>query len=923
MTNPRTPLRRFVNPHLLLAAMVASMVALLAAPPARAASIWREGENPDAARVINHNWYNRVQADMLSGGDGGGGWLSHYGNRAGAATYEIEIPEPGEYDLWVRANPVKAELFWRLDGGAWRTAETDKARHRRNIAEGGDIDMRFVAWIKLGREQLDAGTHRLDFAMRSEIQNHGAIDAIYLTTEGVEPVGKDNPATAGDRHAPGFFPWSPDRDPLDGSSPIDLRPLNEETAGAAGFVRREGDRLVLGSGETVRFWATQGGLGNDPERYDRRARRLAKYGVNLVRMGGGGFFRDWRNDQPAFRDRLDDLHRKVAALKKQGIYTYLDHLYWHTHHDIDASVFPGFGDGGKAIALIFFSERFQDLYLDFLGELMTTPNPHTGRAMAEDPAVAFVEIHNETGLLFWTFQPEDFPAPEREMVERKFADWLVAKHGSLEQAREAWGNHPRKGNPTPDAFDDGRAGLYSAAMLTGNDWAVRGRNHDRASDQLAFMVESQKRFYERMSRELQQDVGLGQLIAPSNWKSADARLLDGLERYTYTGADVVCRNAYFGTQHAEGGNPRFFRVEVGDTYRDRSSLRAPESPTPLGTPLIEGFPFLVTENNWTRPNRYRVEWPMLVATYARMQGIDGWTFFAKDPTDWRHTMGVWDLGNPSVQGQFPAAALIYRRGDVTEPDRPAVHERVSLNAAYDLQGTATVPLRGSDALWEARIGERESAADGDATVSPLAYFVGPVVQSFVQGEGEGEGEGEVEGEVNAVELASHIEVASDPERRTVRSMTGELTWDADAGVMTVNTPTAQGAWGFLRDAGTIELGDITIRCGNRYASVVAVSLDNQPLASSKRILIQTGTWDQPFGFTTEPAGDYRRITHLGGYPLNVRRIDATVDLHRPATEARVLDENGYPTDRVALLEPAGDRTTIHLPDDALYTIVHP
>ncbi|MFW5682274.1 MAG: hypothetical protein ACOC1G_04635, partial [Phycisphaeraceae bacterium] len=860
----------YIGTTLLLGFASLAFVCTLAGAPASAASVWREGENPDAARVIKHNWYNRVQKDMLSGE----GWLSHYGNRPGSATYEIDIPEAGQYTLWVRANPVKAKLSWRLDGGKWHTAPTDLAKHRRNIAPGSEIDMRFVAWLKLGRRDLDAGTHRLDFAMRSEISNHGAIDAIYLTTEGIEPVGKDNPATAGDQHAPGFFPWSPGTDPLDGTSPIDLRHLNEDTAGEHGFVRRDGDRLALANGDTVRFWSVQGGMGNDPELYDRRARRLAKYGVNLVRMGGGHFFRDWRNDKPAFRDHLDDLHRRVAALKKHGVYTYLDHLYWHTHHDIDDSVFPGFGDGGKAIALIFFSDEFQDLYLDFLREMMTTPNPHTDEAMADDPAVAFLEIHNETGLLFWTFKPEDFPEPERELVERKFGQWLMAKYGSLEQAREAWGNNPRKGNPTPDAFADGRVGLYASAMLTGNDWAVGGRNHDRASDQLAFMVESQKRFYERMSRELKEDVGVGQLIAPSNWKSADPRLLDGLERYTYTGADVVCRNTYFGTQHAEGGNQRFFRVEVGDTYRDRSSLRGDARPTPLGTPQIAGYPFLITENNWTRPNRYRVEWPMLVATYASLQGIDGWTFFAKEGTDWRHTMGVWDLGNPSVQGQFPAAALIYRRGDVTEPEQPAVHERVSLNAAYHFQGTAAVPLRGSDAMWEARIGDRESAADasggtsGTGRVSPLAYFVGPVVQSFLKGEDDSN--------VSIVERADNFETVIDPERRIVRSMTDELTWNADAGVMTVDTPTAQGAWGFLRDAGSIELGDVTIRSGNRYASVVAVSLDGRPLAESKRILIQTGTWDRPFGFTTEPAGEYRRITHLGGYPLNVRRVDATV-----------------------------------------------
>ena len=120
------------------------------------------------------------------------------------------------------------------------------------------------------------------------------------------------------------------------------------------------------------------------------------------------------------------------------------HLYWHTHHEIDESVFPGFGDGKNAIALIFFSERFQNLYLDFLRDLMTSENPYTGRSMAKDPGVAFVEIHNESSLLFYTFKPDNFPEPELKLVEEKFGDWLIDRYGSLDAAFEAWATGRRQ-----------------------------------------------------------------------------------------------------------------------------------------------------------------------------------------------------------------------------------------------------------------------------------------------------------------------------------------------------------------------------------------------------------------------------------------------------------------------------------------------
>lgn len=121
----------------------------------------------------------------------------------------------------------------------------------------------------------------------------------------------------------------------------------------------------------------------------------------------------------------------MAALKRQDIYTYLDHLYWHTHDKIGSDIYPGFEGGKEAIDLLFFSEQFQTTYLNFLKDLLATPNPYTNHPMGRDPAVAFVEIQNESSLLFWMFKPSEFPSTERKLVEKKFGQWLKRKYGSL------------------------------------------------------------------------------------------------------------------------------------------------------------------------------------------------------------------------------------------------------------------------------------------------------------------------------------------------------------------------------------------------------------------------------------------------------------------------------------------------------------
>ena len=77
------------------------------------------------------------------------------------------------------------------------------------------------------------------------------------------------------------------RRPLLDSSPIDLRHLNEKEAGIKGPVKRVKGGFQLGDGSPVRFWMVQGDSmkGMEKGMQDFWARRLAKYGVNLVRLG--------------------------------------------------------------------------------------------------------------------------------------------------------------------------------------------------------------------------------------------------------------------------------------------------------------------------------------------------------------------------------------------------------------------------------------------------------------------------------------------------------------------------------------------------------------------------------------------------------------------------------------------------------------
>jgi len=160
----------------------------------------------------------------------------------------------------------------------------------------------------------------------------------------------------------------------------------------------------------------------------------------------------------------------------------------------------------------------------------------------------------------------------------------------------------------------------------------------------------------------------------------------------------------------------------------------------------------------------------------------------------------------------------------------------------------------------------------------------------------------------------------DRKKKTVSSATGELSWDYGRGLLTVNAPGAQGAVGFLAKAGPIMLDDLTVSSPLEYASVFLVSMDERPLKTSRRMLLQVMTEDSNYGWSAPGVG-LRPIVDVGGPPIVVRKIGGTIALGRKdTTSLRVipLDFNGYPSRERAPFVPG--RAFTLLPTTLYYLI---
>lgn len=554
----------------LILAMIVSSGALQAAGDP--AWVWWEGESPIATNYPSTSPFAAStfpnNRDLLSGGD----WLTSDGQRREGvpplfARYAVAVPQSGAYHLWSRKFWQHGPFRWRFDDRPWAYVGRDIA-----LADSTEIRTHLVAnWVYLGQVQLDAGRRRFEFELTAKPGEPlvSAFDAFLLISGPFMPRGRLKPGEQFGQADPGFFPYEPSLDPFTPDGLLDLRSLNEAAAGEHGFVRYRGSQFLLGGGAPVRFWGvniSSNNVGQDRASVDYLARRLAKSGVNIVRFHSPLFDQGGNDPSRINPKALDNLFYAVAAFKREGIYTSLSFYFplWF-------SVRPEYGIPGyetignkHPFTLLYFDERLQAIYKAWLDTILTTPNPYTGQALGAEPAIAMIELINEDSFFFWTFAKGNIPAAHWQRLEGLFGQWLADRYGALRAAFDAWGGAPH----ADDHLEEGRAGLYEAWFMTSD--GIKQVNRRRIGDQVRFLTELQRSFYEATARYIEEDLGSQSLIVPSNWTVADPMMLDALERYTYTAGDVIDRHGYVQGKHE--GDGAGWSVRAGHTYEDLAAV---------------------------------------------------------------------------------------------------------------------------------------------------------------------------------------------------------------------------------------------------------------------------------------------------------------------------------------------------------------
>ncbi|HQF38976.1 MAG TPA: carbohydrate binding domain-containing protein [Opitutaceae bacterium] len=249
----------------------------------------------------------------------------------------------------------------------------------------------------------------------------------------------------------------PFRMPWDDASPgiTNLQGWQPQPAGAAGRVTVSADGRYQVGGARIRFLGVNvSDVAAFPThaQAEAHAARLARFGFNAVRFHhmdanwapnevlidyAGGTSRNLS------AERLDRLHYFMAQLAARGIYA-----------NINLLVSRGFvaADGlGAEIAQLgwkdqhilgFFNDTALALQQEYATKLLSAPNPYrAGQTLARDPAVAFVEILNENGLLQKWYEGvlDTMPAVYRAQLASRWNTWLAGRYADTAALLAAWG----------------------------------------------------------------------------------------------------------------------------------------------------------------------------------------------------------------------------------------------------------------------------------------------------------------------------------------------------------------------------------------------------------------------------------------------------------------------------------------------------
>ncbi len=684
-------------------------------------------------------------------------------------------------------------------------------------------------------------------------------------------------------------PWN---DTLTGVT--DMSFLLEQPAGARGYIRIEDGHLATGNGRRWRIWGQNMTFGAALVPMNIAAivaRRLAKYGINCIRLhqmdhrypqglllrekgrlplsepSSGQVRQQSQSTRALDPEAMARLDYFIACCKDNGIYIDLNLNVSRQFTSADGVIQADWI--GYAKALTYFDPRLIFLQKEYAHQLLDHVNPFTGNRYADEPVIALVELVNENSLLeSWVTgrlrgeQREsgetwcDIPPAYAEDLTVMWNIWLTRKYRNRKVLALAWdGNLSDFENPLQ----------HSVRRLCPEEFqtASRGRFHD----EVMFYGELEKNYFEDMAAYLHGNLGVKQVVLGTSDHNHSIHQSLHVENNAVMG--IVDGHVYW--QHPRFPNSTWSRTDW--TISNTPMVDAPDhsAPAQLSRSAVSNMPYIVSELNEPFPNDYASEFIPITTAYALLQDWDGlfWFDYGGGSTEesWQDgtIRSFFSMANDPVKmTQTAVGALFFLRGDVQAAKqmvgqwltRERIYESYRINLPDD-----TYPY----------------------TIPYMPGRLALVHRTAIQ-------------EFNAPYLMPETGDLQLPEELIV-SDTGELRWEnvPENGRVCVDTNRFQAVVG---RKGHFETTHMVVDLETPFAALQLISVDWDFISQTHNLLLVTSARSANTGMMWSDDSRHSLGDRWGSAPTHIEPVKGTVQLRGLAgarsLQLQALDGRGQP-----------------------------
>lgn len=555
--------------------------------------------------------------------------------RFSAGDAEFRLPETaGEARLW-RGNAQEVQ-FGSGD------ARTDLLLSRKCFLELYDLRVWnspvYELRIYLGGKAADFRKGR-----KLDISIQVCNSADFILNEGATTIREIHPVSAD--WTPFSIGWEETATPVwDFSSHYDA------PAGKHGFLQVVGPIFQFPNGKRLRMWGVNvASTANFPTREEapKVVSYLKRLGINAVRFAhlDSTWYKsliDYRNKRELayHEDNFDKFFFFLNELRKAGIYYVLDGRHGFEFMTDEFSYLDRFWRNRGCNLLLYFSSAMQQHHKKYLKKLLLTRNPYSGLALADDPALAGLQMLNETFLIRngdYVKTQENIPEPlQKEFIE----------------AWQRW--TPRLTGPKPAHY---------------NDSTVQQRRE--------FFSDLERRYFQAMYRYYRDELKVKSPIASTSCyigysalpSAADGEYTEGHSYYSLPQDEDLLSDDDL--QLSGGRKLRLARLPDSPGYRDNSYLRW----LPFSLQQRIGYqPYVMGEWNHVHPFPERFDGPLWMALLSNRQDFDGMFLFTIAHSPWetireRNCDVLIGFEDPSTIINMIPAALVWHEQQITPAEK--------------------------------------------------------------------------------------------------------------------------------------------------------------------------------------------------------------------------------------------------------------